>query len=270
MLTIAWRNPALFDLPMQSQFKFLWMHDTDAGPNITEERASKIDAVMALSDWHVQHLRELYPFLGDKCFVIGNGLDPERFSGNVERIVDRFVYASSPDRGLEQALSYWPKIREQLPEAEFHIYYGFDNFRRMRGPIAYEHHIMELAKQPGVVWRGRLGQQALAQELRRASVLFYPGPHPFCETYCITALEAQAAGCVPVTRDNGALPETNSRGVLVSNDAAPEEWVDAAVKATGTHPKRRAFLSDWAKTQTWDAVCERLVLKVRELSKQAA
>jgi len=179
------------------------------------------------------------------------------------------VYTSSPDRGLEQALTYWPKIREALPDAEFHIFYGFENFDRMNGPQEYKRRIIDLANQPGVVWRGRMGQKELAKELMQASVMFYPGPHTFNETFCIAALEAQAAGCVPVTRDNGALPETNSRGVLVPNDAPESEWVDAAVKATGTHDKRRAFLSEWAKTQTWAAVCDRLLLKVREMSKAA-
>jgi len=268
-LTISWRNPALFDLPINSHLKYLWMHDTDAGPNLTEERAAKVDAVMALSDWHISHLVEMYPFLDGKCFIVGNGIDADRFTETVDRNVHKFVYTSSPDRGLEQALNYWPKIREQLPDAEFHVMYGWENFDKMGGPRDYQRHIMGLASQPGVVWRGRMGQKELARELMQASVMFYPGPHTFDETFCIAALEAQAAGCVPVTRDNGALPETNSRGVLVPNDAQESEWVDAAVKATGTHDKRRAFLADWAKTQSWAAACDRLLLKVREMSKAA-
>jgi glycosyltransferase involved in cell wall biosynthesis len=211
----------------------------------------------------------MYPFLVDKCFVVGNGLDASRFDGAEVRGEHRFVYASSPDRGLEQALNYWPKIKEALPDAEFHIYYGWQNYERMNAPREYQRHIMELAQQPGVVWRGRVGQQQLAKELMQSSVLFYPGPHTFNETFCIAALEAQAAGCVPVTRDNGALPETNSRGVLVPNDASPEEWVDAAVKATGTHDRRRTFLHEWAITQSWALVADRLLAKVRAMAKAA-
>jgi len=268
-LTISWRNPSLFDLPINSKLKYLWMHDTDAQDALTEERAAKVDAVMALSNWHIDHLTQMYPFLVDKCFVVGNGLDASRFDGAEVRGEHRFVYASSPDRGLEQALNYWPKIKEALPDAEFHIYYGWQNYERMNAPREYQRHIMELAQQPGVVWRGRMGQKALARELMQSSVLFYPGPHTFNETFCIAALEAQAAGCVPVTRDNGALPETNSRGVLVPNDASPEEWVDAAVKATGTHDRRRTFLHEWAVTQSWATVADRLLAKVRAMAKAA-
>ncbi len=263
---ISWRNPGIFDQPIHAQLKYLWAHDTDFGPNLTEERAAKVNGVMALSEWHVRHLEEMYPFIAGKCFVIGNGIDPARFEGTEERVPHRFAYASSPDRGLEKALQLWPKIREALPDAELRIYYGWENFVRMGQPQAFQRAIMELADQPGVIWVGRVGQQRLAKELMQSSVLFYPS-HPFNETFCIAALEAQAAGCVPVTRDNGALPETNSRGILVPNDASDERWVKAAVLGTKVNDKRRAFLRDWALTQTWALVAQRFLAKMREQAK---
>lgn len=262
MATIAWRNPSLFDLPIQSQLKYLWMHDTDA-PGITEERMAKVDGVMVLSDWHTKHLTEKYPFLEGKTIRVGNGIDPLRFvDTKVERIKDRFIYASSPDRGLETALKLFPKIREQLPSAELHILYGWNNFIAMGQPVDYKLHLEALARQPGVVWRGRVGQAQLAKEFQQASVMLYP-KDPFCETFCIAALEAQAGGCVPVTRTNGALPETNARGILVPDEASDEAWCTSAVKATETKDSRRTFIRDWALTQTWSAVCDRLLTHMR-------
>ena len=268
MTFISWRNPALFDQIIHAQQKYLWMHDVDAGDALNEWRAAKLDGVMALSQFHVKHLEEKYPFLDGKCFVVGNGIDPERFCGfGEERDPDRFVYLSSPDRGLEKALALWPKIRERLPDATLHCYYGWENWTKMRGPEEYRLRIMALARQPGVTWHGRIGQKALAQELAKSSVMLYPA-HPFEETFCIAALEAQAAGCVPVTRNNGALAETNSRGILLPNDATDEKWVRAAVLGTKVKAKRRKFLSEWAVTQTWDTVAERLFAKIRAVAKE--
>lgn len=260
---IAWRNPALFDANVNAQLHYLWAHDTDFGPNLTEERAAKITAVMALSKWHVKHLTELYPFIKDKTLIVGNGIDPSRFAGTEERTLTRFVYTSSPDRGLEQALTYWPKVREAIPDATLDIFYGWENYSAMRGDLAYKQHIFELAKQPGVTWRGRVGQKQLARELMQSGAMFYPGPHSFNETFCIAALEAQAAGCLPVTRDNGALPETNARGIVVPNDAPVEQWVQALVK-TLTAKKDRRQAKAYALEQTWTAVADRLLTHFRD------
>ncbi len=263
MAFISWRNPTVFDMPIQAQFKYLWMHDTDAGDMLTPERAEKITGVMALSQWHVDHLTEKYPFLGDKCFIVGNGIDPDRFTATPERNLHRFVYLSSPDRGLVKALELWPGIKDRLPDAELHIFYGWENYDKMHGSPEWKMEIMAKSRQDGVVWHGRIGQQHLATELLQSSVMLYPAD-PFNETFCIAALEAQAAGCVPLTRNNGALPETNARGILLPNDASDEAWCTSAVKATETKDSRRQFLHEWAITQTWDAVAQRFLNNIRQ------
>lgn len=200
--------------------------------------------------------------------VVGNGIDPTRFEGKEERVRTRIAYASSPDRGLEQALTYWPRIREIEPEAELHIFYGWENYDLMGAPQEFKRRIKKAAAQPGVVWRGRLGQRALARELMKCSVLFYPGPHPFEETFGITFVEAQAAGCVPVTRNNGALPETNKMGSIVGNDASPEQWVSALVDALGTSKRRRAAMSEWARGATWRRVADTMVKRALALTQR--
>lgn len=284
---VSWRHPEVFDLQIAANIKVLWMHDTDAGPNITPARMKQVDFIMCLSEWHRNHLLEMYPFLGkpkcgldegehihniERCYtqllIVGNGIDPERFRGPApEREPHRFIYTSSPDRGLEQALTYWPHIREKLPEAELHIFYGWDNYDRMGGDGAYKAKITKLADQPGVTWHGRIGQKALAQEMRKSSVWFYPGPHPFHETFCISALEAQAAGCVPVTRDNGALPEVNQHGIVAPNDHEAGQWVMDAVEATGYGTAKRQRMAEWAQRQTWGEVTKRMMTKAFQITK---
>ena len=260
---IAWRNPAVFDLPIQADLKYLWMHDTDCGPALTKERADKVDSIFVLSKWHRDHMRHLYSLDDEKFTIIGNGIVPERFEGEAVR-EDRVLYSSSPDRGLEQVLTYWPEIRKRTG-AELHIFYGFDNYVLMGGDPAQKRRIEDLAKQDGVVWRGRIPQDQLAREMMAAKALFYPGPHPFNETFCITALEAQAAGCVPVTRDNGALPETNKHGFVLPNDSKPKRWFAAVQEALNMTEDDRAKMREWALGQTWEAVANRVVQRSIEI-----
>lgn len=266
-LFISWRNPGVFDRPIDAMHRWLWMHDTDAGPRLTPKRMEQVDTVLCLSEWHRAHLSTMYPFIADRLHIIGNGIDPTRFAGKEKRL-PRVVYLSSPDRGLEQALTYWPKVRERVPEAELHVFYGWDNYDRMGGPAEQKARIMRLADQPGVVWRGRLGQKELAKELMRSAVMLYPGPHPFNETFCIAALEAQAAGCIPVTRDNGALPETNRYGIRLANDSPAEKWVEAVVTAMGRSEAQRQKMRLWAWQQTWDAVAGRCIDRLRSVAKE--
>lgn len=257
---VAWRNPVLADFDIRAERKYLWLHDVDSGDTLTEERAKKFDGVLILSEWHRRHLSEKYPFVpAEKWMKIGNGIEPSRFLGTEERDPNRFVYISSPDRGLERALAMWPFIRREYPEATLHVYYGWENYDRLGRDPSFKNWVKQMAADSGgVEWHGRYGQAALARELMKSSGLFYPGPHPFEETFCISALEAQAAGCVPVTRDNGALPEVNQYGIVLRNgDATVRDWTAALRQASEFTDEQRADMAAWAATQTWGAVAER-------------
>ena len=226
-----------------------------------------MDSILCLSQWHRQNLRQKYPFVeDDKYTIIGNGIDPTRFDGfdGKETRENRVIYASSPDRGLEQVLEYWPEIRKRTG-AELHVFYDFNNFDLMGGDPDFKKKIREAATAEGVVWRGRIGQAALAREMMKAKAYFYPGPHPFNETFCISVVEAQAAGCIPVTRDNGALPETNKYGFVLPNDSKPKRWFAALQEALSAPESDRSKMREWALVQTWAEVANRVVQRSIEL-----
>ena len=263
-LFICWRRVEAFDLDVNAHWRYLWQHDIDLGDAITPERIAKVDGIMCMSMSHVKHMERKYPFILGKTFVMGNGIDPARFSSGHARVPHRYAYVSSPDRGLERALVFWPFVRQAIPDAELHVFYGWENFDRLGGDRRYKAWIQEWASKPGVVWRGRVGQRQLADELAQCSGLFYPGPHQFEETFCIAALEAQAAGCVPVTRDNGALPETNRHGILLSNRLATvKDYIQALQEVALMGEEHRAGMRHWALQQTWERAVDRLLQHVK-------
>ena len=74
-------------------------------------------------------------------------------------------------------------------------------------------------EQKGVVAHGRVDQQTLAREMLSAGVWILPTW--FCETSCISAMEAQAAGLRIVASKLAALEETVAdRGELITEDWA--------------------------------------------------
>lgn len=277
-VVIASRLPQLFDRPVNAGCKLLWMHDTDCGPELTVERAKQIDAAMVLSDWQVGHVLSLYPFLGGRVRLTSNAINPDYFrdgtptSGRLERNCVQnhtAVYSSSPDRGLDFLLKIWPRVREQVPDAELRYCYSsvYDAVAEKSPPIAaFRDTIRELAEQDGVINLGSLSQPDLAREMQTAHVWVAPSwstpaSTQFAETFCIGAVEAAAAGCRMVASKWGALPERAAQaapGQLVlipesSPGAAPDEdaWVEAIVAAFAANACKP---SPTALELTWECV----------------
>lgn len=224
---VASRAPWAVDA-VQARLKLLWVHDVHCGPSLTRERALKFDWILALSEWHKQFLLRTYHLLDpDRVLVTRNGIDLAMFSGHEERNPCRAIYSSSPDRGLALALHCWPRIVEQVPEAELHVFYGFDNWEKAAASDPEEAQRLAevralLAAAPQVYYHGRQNPERLAVEFQRSGVWYYPTW--FSETSCITAMQAQAAGCWPVTTALAALRETVKMGSMLDIEADGIEY----------------------------------------------
>lgn len=266
-LSIAWRLPEAADDGINTRQLVLWMHDTDASDRLTEERAQQFQRIVVLSEWHKQHMLDFYKFLKpEQLIVIGNGVDKTRFDQIVERDTKRVVYASSPDRGLDVILSsIWPKVVEAVPEAELHIYYGWDSFdkaaERFPHLKTFKASVSEaLVNTKNVVQHGRVDQAELAREFLKSSLWLYPTY--FYETYCITAVEAQLAGLLPVTNKLGALAETAKSGVFIEGDVNDPEVQDHYAEAViqllqkPDDPDLRARIAKTAPAKTWREIAD--------------
>jgi glycosyltransferase involved in cell wall biosynthesis len=216
---IVSRQAAAVTLPHSAAARVLWVHDVHVGPDFTPAIAVKYDFIWCLSNWHKEYFCSVYPWLPkEKVEVTRNGIDPARFRGrDVVRHPHRAIYSSSPDRGLQAAVDAWPAVRAQVPDAELHCYYGFENWEHSLAAIgdhpdphcnraALNALKVAIVKTPGVVLHGRVNGQQLADAMLSANVWFYPTW--FSETSCITAMEAQTAGLVCVAPPIAALRET--------------------------------------------------------------
>jgi glycosyltransferase involved in cell wall biosynthesis len=132
----------------------------------------------------------------------------------------------------------------------------------------------KLKTMEGVNVIGNVPQAELARAFLSAEILCYP--NTFAETSCITAMEAQAAGCVPVTSALAALKETVAdTGVLVSETPGSPEYIDAYVDAVCgllSNPDQLTSLSTAGRTRasrehSWLHVAERLELYLAETFK---
>jgi glycosyltransferase involved in cell wall biosynthesis len=259
---IASRMPEILDRPIRARHKLLWLHDTDCDDRLTPKRAEQLDYVLTLSRWHTRHVARKYPFIRHKLVQTRNGLSHDYFDGEQPERAQRVVFTSSPDRGLDVLLELWPRIRKKAPNAElaFACSPFYDQVADVNPYIA-EHRarIRELEQQPGVERLGHLTQPEVAQLLRSSMVWAHPSwstptDAPFHETSCIAAMEAQAAGCVAVASNWGALSETVRIGRLIDGPAK-KKWRDAFVRELVdalTNPETQT----WAQAEGPRAVAE--------------
>lgn len=215
---VSLRSPDLFDANLNVDKKILWMHDVSVGDMQTGpwgDRFKRFDLMLGVSQWHAQHLQKVYKVSPEVVDYVYNGFDDSMFSIGQKNPYS-MVYASSPDRGLENLLEMWPVIKKHYPEATLDVFYGWsgiDKILAMRPghPLRFlkervETLLHQVNTDGSIRWHDRVSRTELAKHY--ASTKLWAYPTAFCETFCITALEMQAAGVIPVSTQLAALNET--------------------------------------------------------------
>lgn len=233
---VSSRQPYMLELPFRSKLRLLWVHDIHVGgrSDQLDAQLARADRILCLSKWHKEFFLKMYPSLSpEKIFVTRNGIDTTRYLEEPHKEGNRLIYSSSANRGLTTALDILPRIRAEVPDAELHVYYGFETWRAFaekhaRNELPEIDAIEKRVKEtPGVVYHGRVGQHELAKAQLASKVWMYPTD--FTETSCITAMESQAAGCVPVTTALAALEETVHHGIVIKGKNSQPDYQDLYV-----------------------------------------
>ena len=241
VLVVSRQPYILNENKFDARSRFLWVHDVNVGTALgTNEMLLRVDKVLLLSQWHKQFFASCYPKLpADRLFVTRNGIDISLYDKAARKQGNRLIYSSSPDRGAERLLGLFPHIRNAVPDAdvELHVYYGFETWTAMvnasqdlvqKSKLDHYYRIVGMTSIPGYVYHGRVGQIELADAFLASKVHAYPTS--FHETSCISAMEAQAAGCVPVTTAIAALPETVKHGVLIPPPDDSPQYASAFIE----------------------------------------
>ncbi len=227
---IIYRAPHIIDWIPEGQRAWLVCQDVEYR-QMTEAHADRFELIMALCERHAEYLRMKFPKQAHKIIVSSNGIRTsairKALENPPERNPHRLMYASSPDRGLEHLIPIFTLAREVVPDLELHVYYGFNNIDKViANSLAGPHSntwvkdktdpIRRLLDAPGVINHGRMGQTELYQEWMKSGIWCHPSN--FSETSCITCMDAQALGAIPITTPTWAVGENVKHGVFVDGE----------------------------------------------------
>jgi len=181
-----------------------WLHalPDQAGMKPLAAMAPFIDQVVLVSEYHRRAVR----FAG-ATYVIGNGIAPafENLFASADELgaakQNRAAYTTTPFRGLNVLCAAFGQARIGTA---LDVWSGMRIYQDSDAP--FEPLYATVRATPRTTLHAPIGQADLAAALKPVAFLFYPSV--FFETYCISALEAIAAGLKVVTTDIGALSET--------------------------------------------------------------
>ena len=213
---IAWRQNIYTEVPINANKKLIWLHDIPYEDQFSKGTEKFFDKVIVLSEYHRSFLPKTLP--DDKIYVSTNGINPIDFKGleMIPRNPKRIIYASSYDRGIDSLLSVWSTVKQEVPEAELHLFYGWDLLDKFikQGYRKREDRdrLKALMNQEGVFEHGRVGHKELLKEYAKSGVFAYPCNF-IGEINCIALTKAVACECNVVTNKFAVLGERSPNAV---------------------------------------------------------
>jgi len=220
-LWIVYRAPQVAE-KIKSGRVWVICQDIDYPGEWTKEAVANIQYIYSLCDDHYHFLLNCHPELKDKLRITSNGIKTELINTTKvqKRNPKRLFYASSPDRGLINLIDIFKKAVEFDDELELHVCYGLKNItktaEKITGTKTFIEKINKALDHPKITHYGRLPQAILYEEWLKSGLWVYPTN--FRETNCITSMEAQALGAIPICSDVWALKDKVKFGSMISGN----------------------------------------------------
>jgi len=201
---------------------YIWAHDIHLityGSQLNDTQIltkwnNSINGCICLTEWHKNLFIEKYPILSNKINIINNGVDIDSFKkiNKTNKIKNKFIYTSRPDRGLNTLLHLWSQILEKIPDATLSI----SNYGTFPSELITLKNIID--EHDSITYLGKLQVDKLYDEMNSSEYWLYPTHWP--ETSCITALEMLMSEVICLYYPIAGLPYTIDKyGIQVTSNS---------------------------------------------------
>lgn len=206
--------------------------------------APMVDKIVCISDFHKNYFLDKYGIKG--VAVIDLPVRLPDYEQKIEKVKNRFIFTSVPDRGLNNLWRIWPKILKAVPDASLVITSDYRLWGCMAGQN--DQHIARWIVRDNIEFLGCVNRSKLVEEQLKAEFHLYPCNYD--ELFCIAVAESQVAGAFPITSSKGALPTTNMGSVLYVNADDPRHDKDFVSIAVGLIENRETYKNNIEDMQT--------------------
>jgi len=166
------------------------------------------DAVVTISPFHSEYFKQRYNI--DKSIHIDLPVRDWEYNSPQEKVPNRLIFTSVPDRGLEHVARMYPILQSKIPDISLVITSDYRLWGN--GSPGNSGYVARFINSKNVQFLGAVPRERLIQEQQKAQIHFYPGTYD--ELFAIAVAESQVAGVLPITSDAGAMKTTNM-GVVI-------------------------------------------------------
>jgi len=198
----------------KDKLNILWQKNSYDQPNLApwfsdSENHKKYDWYVFNSNWNYEKFRMAFKIPTEKCVVIKNGIDNilPRNTNFVGHRRIKIIHHSTPWRGLSVLLGAMQLVKNPLIQLD--VYSSCEVYGQAFKDQNEKHYeeLYQQAKQlPNVNYIGYKPNEYIKEHLKDYDMYVYPSIWE--ETFCISALEAMAAGLYCIVTNYGALFET--------------------------------------------------------------
>ena len=190
---------------------------------------------------------------------------PDYYSAETRRDIERkshsIIYCSNYGKGLKILLEIWPQVLEKFSDATLNVYFGRTHWGCCN-QLDFDFIINKLETLPNVYEKGRISNAEIAKKMMESSIHGFPLDHPSGMGE-ISAIQCQAAGCIPVIIRRDALIEVVHQEAYSCTDK--KDYLGILLEALENEDKidRQKFIK-FSLHFTWEKVLERWMKFIHE------
>lgn len=197
---------------LENKPRILWLQDLPQDPAsaVLRDRSyrTQFNRIVFCSHWQQQQYAQYLGIPYAEGVVLKNGV-PHRSVSLPKPKPDgklKFIYTSTPHRGLAVLAMAAEELAKERQDWELHVYSSFKIYAWEGADEQYKPLYDKLNANPYVVYHGTQPNDVVRNALADAHVFVYPSI--YAETSCMAIQEALMSGCLTITTNYGALPET--------------------------------------------------------------
>lgn len=193
---------------------FYYSHDAYDQQHVkwmmNQNSTNLLEKILCVSNWQKDTFNKYMNVPDNKLFVLGNSIDLSLYSGYTERVSNSFIFASIPYKGENLAEIFNQICIKTKKKLTLKVFSSFKMYGDKTQDEQYSDFFRALSQVDGIKINNSISMKDLAYEFASSSFVLFP--NTYHESFNMNCVQAQAAGCIPISTNSGAMNERIEHG----------------------------------------------------------